>query len=123
MIFKISNLLMGLMFALSALLQLNDPDTTIWIVMYISCAACCLLVFTNVNIVYACLMLALVSLLWGTGLFSDLLLNPALIDWSEVMTASSMKSAQTELTREIGGLLICFIWMLYLAWMYRAKMA
>jgi hypothetical protein len=123
MIFKMSNLLMGLMFALSALLQLNDPDTTIWIVMYISCAACCLLVFTNVNIVYACLMLALVSLLWGTGLFSDLLLNPTPIDWNEVMTASSMKSAQTELTREIGGLLICFIWMLYLAWMYRTKMA
>jgi len=123
MIFKISNLLMGLMFALSALLQLNDPDTTIWIVIYLSCAACCLLVFTNVNIVYACLLLALVSLFWGTGLLSDLLLNPALIDWNEVMTASSMKSAQTEITREIGGLLICFIWMLYLAWMYRAKMA
>lgn len=123
MIFKISNLLMALMFILSALLQLNDPDSISWFVIYICCGACCLLVFTNVNVVYPCLLLALVSLLWGTGLFSDLLLNPAPIDWREVMTVSSMKSIQTELTREVGGLLICFVWMLYLAWNYRIKLA
>jgi hypothetical protein len=114
---------MALMFILSALLQLNDPDSISWFVIYICCGACCLLVFTNVNVVYPCLLLALVSLLWGTGLFSDLLLNPAPIDWREVMTVSSMKSIQTELTREVGGLLICFVWMLYLAWNYRIKLA
>ncbi|PCH85391.1 MAG: hypothetical protein COB26_11815 [Piscirickettsiaceae bacterium] len=112
---------MALMFVLSAVLQLNDPDPVSWMVVYLACAVCCLLVFTTVNIFYACLLIALVSLWWAIGLFYELFSNPAFIDWGEVLTASSMKSTQTELTREMGGLLICSIWMVFLVLRRRIK--
>ncbi|PCI18642.1 MAG: hypothetical protein COB62_06555 [Piscirickettsiaceae bacterium] len=119
MIFKIANALVALMFVISALLQLNDPDPVVWFCLYMLCAVCSVLAFTQINAWGFMLSLSMLTMMWAMVLFSDYFLNPDPVDWVEVFSATSMKSSQTEIIREIGGLLMCSAWTMFLV--FRCK--
>ena len=107
------------LFSLSALVQLNDPDPLAWIAVYVTCTISCLLVFTPFQSMWIPLIICGWCLLWAGSLISGIYTEFTTINWSEMIGSIEMKSMESEIVREIGGLLIAAIWMLILAMNFR----
>ena len=112
---------MATLFGLSALLQWNDPDPLAWIAIYSACTISCLLAFTPFRIWWIPVIVAALCLLWAGSLVPGIYAESTTINWSEVIGSIEMKSMQSEIVREIGGLLIAAMWMLLLAFRFRGK--
>ena len=110
---------MALLFLLSAVVQFNDPDPFFWIATYVLCAVACLLGFTKYKHWVFPALLATLTIIWVILLIPGLYPHLADINWREVLGSVEMKSAQTEIVREIGGLLIAAAWMIFLAFKQR----
>ena len=103
---QVLNLFFLLAFALSALVQFNDPDAAPWIAVYLAACAMCVARHRGACPRWLPLLLLVVSLLWiGT-------LVPSLGDVSvdEIFESVSMKTRAVEEAREIGGLALVAIW-------------
>jgi hypothetical protein len=106
------NGLMVLVFVASAAVQYNDPDPTLWMLLYMAAAALC--------VGWAC---GWVSRWWFAGMavaaaFAALAVvntAPAGVDvWSAVWDWQ-MNASGSEIIRETGGLLLVAFWMAVLA--------
>jgi len=100
---------MGGLFLASAYLQLNDPDSLLWIVLYMAAA---LASFSHKH-------LAPALLLSGVGLCvlmaGYLMLAIDGIEWRAVFGSFNMQGRGVEEIREAGGLLIIAAWFTILA--------
>lgn len=97
---------MAAVFALSALVQFNDPDPVGWILLY-GAAFAIALCATVISIHPAApLILLAVSLCWATFLLPPVWQSSEPLSLSAVFGSVSMKNERVELVREIGGLLI-----------------
>jgi Transmembrane family 220, helix len=109
---KIVNILFGLLFLISALLQYNDPDPYIWIPIYLYGTICCLLAAKNKFYTKAYLFGIVVFTGYALYLFFT---DDGVLDWIQKHNAEniagSMKASTPwiEDTREFFGLVILIV--------------
>lgn len=109
---KIANIILAILFAVFAVVQINDPDPWLWVLYYgfvaaISAAA----IFGKYN--RWLLVLGILAGLIGTGL-----LLPEFIDWIQkgmptITGSMKAESPHVEFTREFLGLFICMIVLIF----------
>ena len=99
-IFKVSTVLMSALFAYSALLQWNDPDSARWIAVYACATALALLPLFRPILPTTTLALAMVAIGWALSLVPGILV--------------ALNFTGSEEEREFGGLTLVGAWMLFL---------
>lgn len=111
MALRVANVVFGLLFALSGVVQYNDPDPVRWMVIYgAACAACIAWELRRLPKAVAG-ALAAVSFVWaGVIAFGIHLESPVL----DALTDWQMHAGGSEELRESLGLLIVSAWMLLL---------
>lgn len=107
--FRISSILMGVLFLVSVALQYNDPDPIEWMAIYGAAAGAA---FSSPWLRWGRRLafgVLLVSLVW----FGWLLFGVwGQIGFSDLFLKMSEKGGQVEIGREAGGLAIVSVWML-----------
>jgi hypothetical protein len=105
---KIFSSILALMFFSFAFVQLNDPDPVLWIIIYLSMAAICILAIFNKYYKIVMVILAVGYLIYGIILF------PGLLEWLQTENKSllfddiaKMQHLYIEESREFLGLVIC----------------
>lgn len=105
---KIASAILALMFFSFAFVQLNDPDPVLWIIIYLSMAAICILAIFKKYYKIVMAILAAGYLLYAVILF------PGLIEWLQSKDKSllfddlaKMQHLYIEESREFLGLVIC----------------
>lgn len=111
MIFKAFNLLMVVLFLLSASVQLNDPDPMLWISAYVLAAAFSMAHAFGKLPASLTFAFALVAFIWALALVPTFWGKASL---AEVFGRLDMKTEAVEVAREFGGLIIVAAWMLVL---------
>lgn len=104
---KTLNLVFLIAFLLSTLVQFNDPDPLRWIMIYSAMVAICGLHHFDRLHWYIASAPALVSLIWIASLIPALAQG---VPWREVVGSLAMQNDTVEEVREIGGLLLVFLW-------------
>lgn len=111
MLFKSFSYLMALFFIMSIAVQFNDPDGSVWMLVYGAILITTLFtIFKRSDKIRWVLYLLL--LVYGVGVFQ----------WSgsfehtslDAFMAVGMKNIEQEEVRELWGLVICFIWAIVL---------
>jgi hypothetical protein len=108
---KLWNLANGVMlvaFALSLVVQYNDPDGWAWMVLYALAAVVCGLALAQRSYRLFAGALLVVCLLWAAILAPRVLGNVRFLD---MFGAFEMKNLGIEESREMYGLLIVAVWM------------
>ena len=105
---KIFSSILALMFFSFAFVQLNDPDPVLWIIIYLSMAAICILAIFNKYYKIVMAILAVGYLIYAVILF------PGLVEWLQTENKSllfddiaKMQHIYIEESREFLGLIIC----------------
>jgi len=116
---KTANIFLSILFLFAAVLQYNDPDPLQWIFIYgLSALTCGLFAWKSGPLILPAIT-GVVSFIWMIFLFVVLQGAPDAIIWADVFGEASMKTESVELTREILGLFIIFVWMTVL--IYKVK--
>lgn len=109
---RIFTYLLGLIFILFSLVQLNDPDPVIWVIIYLVPAIISFL-FTHRKVNrFMLFLLCLIYLIAAIYLFP-----PSISDWihaEDKAQSLGMKLPGIEKARESMGLFICFLSLLFL---------
>ena len=103
MLARTAHALMAVLALIAAYLQLNDPDPTRWVALYLGCSlVACLYAATRPSRPLA-LGMALVSLAWAAAIVPELIGR-----WKPGQLFESMAESRPELEygREFGGLCI-----------------
>jgi Transmembrane family 220, helix len=111
MLTNILNIAFFLAFALSAIVQYNDPDSLLWIIIYSAAACMCLGQYFKKPPAWLPPLLLAVSLAWIGLLVPNI---AGQVSWGEIFESISMKTKAVEEAREIGGLAIIALWALVL---------
>lgn len=107
MIFRGVAFLMTLVMLYAVVVQLNDPDSVFWVILYGAT------VLTSALVVAGMRIQPFLWLLLGVYLAAVLWLSPALPNTSlEAFAALSMKGSVEELVRELWGMVFCAVWTL-----------
>lgn len=112
-----ANAIMLAMFALSVVVQYNDPDPIAWMAVYGAAAVLCGLELRRSTPPWAVLALGLGALAWAGYIafrVHDVPLGALVAAWE-------MKDVQIEEAREMYGLAIVGIWMLTIAAAVRTR--
>jgi len=108
---RIFTYLLGILFVLFILVQLNDPDPVLWVIIYLVPAVISILL-THLKVNgYVLLMLSVFYLIAAIYLFP-----PSISDWinaEEKSQSLGMKLPGIEEARESMGLFICFLTLLF----------
>lgn len=107
MAFRLFNGMFLAAFLASAAVQYNDPDSLVWILVYLAAAWMCLAQLRQTLSFRLPLVLLCLSLAWIAWLL------PALaggVSWRDIFESISMKTRAVEEAREIGGLALVAIW-------------
>ena len=112
---KTLSVIFGLLFVLFAAFQYNDPDPEIWVPIYGFAAVACFMAYAGVGRWWFFLAMAGVYVVaayyqWPP-VFEGFLFNEL-----------GMRSVNIEMAREAGGLGICAVGMLLLAWLSRRSL-
>ena len=107
MAYKAFNFLFLLAFALSVLVQYNDPDPWAWIAIYLAAAGMCIAWYRHRLPRWYAPLLLVISLVWIGILLPSVVGKVSL---PELIDSVSMKTRSVEEAREIGGLLLVAIW-------------
>ncbi len=99
------------LFVVAAVLQLNDPDPTQWIAIYLGSAAACLSWRRHQDAWWISAAIVGAALVWAATLVPDVIGKVGLTEFFESM---DKKGGNAELAREFGGLLIIAGWMVAL---------
>jgi hypothetical protein len=98
-------------FALSAMLQYNDPDPLAWMIIYSGAACMCVAKYLNKLPLWLPPTLLLISLFWIGALLPGIV---GQVSWAEIFESISMRTKAVEEAREIGGLAFIALWALVL---------
>lgn len=105
---KVVSSILALMFFSFAFVQLNDPDPVLWIIIYLSMAAICILAIFKKYYKIVMAVLAAGYLVYAVILF------PGLVEWLQSKDKSllfddlaKMQHLYIEESREFLGLIIC----------------
>ena len=117
---KIINILLGILFALFALAQYNDPDSLKWIMVYLFVSILSFLAYKGIH-KQMTLVIAMVLILGWLGY-----LLPGFVNWLQEGMPSitdEMKTTKThiEVVREFLGLFLAFCALLFLFFQGRGK--
>lgn len=117
---RIIAILLAVLFALFAAVQINDPDPVLWFMVYAAVSALWALAATGRHYRSATVVLATIVTVWM------LLLLPDFVDWVLMGTpdiVGSMKAEEPhiELVREFGGLLLAVLALVHLLRVGRGK--
>ncbi len=105
-------LIFALIFVLFAAVQYNDPDPQVWIPIYAFAAVACVMAYAGLGRPWFYVLMALVYA--GTAIWQW---PPAFEGF--LLDKIGMKTINIELAREAGGLAICAVAMLTMAWLVR----
>ena len=109
---KTLSIVFGLLFLLFAAFQYNDPDPEVWIPIYGFAAVACFMAYAGVG------------RWWFFGAMTVIYLVAAYYQWPPrfegfLFSEVGMRSMNIEMARESGGLIICAVVMLVLAFLTR----
>ncbi len=113
------NILFLAAFALSAVVQFNDPDPWVWIVIYGLAALCCLLFLFRRLSRWTATGVGLIALIWAVVLLPAAVAGSGELSLRALVGSADMLNERVELAREIGGLMIVVFWMFVLALVLR----
>lgn len=99
----VADAVVALLFAVSAALQLNDPDPLGWIAIYLAGAAVAALGWRWVPGLVAALVVAAVSVAWSIAIAVDI---DQWVGFERLVGPMEIQGGPVELTREALGLLI-----------------
>ena len=111
-IFIVANALLLLAFLFSVIVQYNDPDPVRWMLMYGAAALACVLAFLRRERWWSVAPVGVVALLWALSLTPGVV---GRVPFLQMFSAWEMQNEGVELSREMYGLLIIFVWMTVLA--------
>lgn len=106
---RTANALAAAIFALAALVQLNDPDPLLWICVYTAAAMICLRGWLALPQRRLCALMLVVASLWATSLAPQVI---GKVSFSALFQELAMNSQAVEAGREMGGLMLVALWML-----------
>lgn len=111
-LWRAADALFFLMFALSVVVQFNDPDPLRWAAIYGAAAIVCLASFANRAARWPALIVGGIALIWALGIAPRVVgkVNPR-----EMFNAWEMKNIGIEESREMYGLLLVAFWMALVA--------
>jgi hypothetical protein len=99
---------MAALFAFGVIVQYNDPDSLIWMLIYLAPAILCIGAAARRSVpLWAASGVAAVALLWGLVWSRSVPLS----EYFHMFDYWEMKSAAAEEARETSGLLIIAAWM------------
>jgi len=109
---KIISIIFGLLFILFAAFQYNDPDPEVWIPIYGFAAMACFMAYAGVG------------KWWFYVAMAGVYVIAAIYQWPPrfegfLFSEVGMRSMNIEMAREAGGLAICAVVMLLLAFLMR----
>ncbi|HJU75515.1 MAG TPA: transmembrane 220 family protein [Gemmatimonadaceae bacterium] len=105
-----------LLFALSVVVQWNDPDPFVWMAIYGAAAVACALSLARKLPRWLPMLIALIAILWSLTFVPRVLGKVPFLDMFQTW---EMNDIGIEESREMYGLLIVAAWMLVLAWRQR----
>lgn len=100
-------LILGLLFILFAIVQMNDPDPFGWIAMYLAAAVISILAFFKKYYLPFIFGVLLLSMLWLLSLIPEVW-NWVKLGMPNIVEGMKAESAYIEFTREFLGLLLIF---------------
>ncbi len=116
----IANIGMGVLFAIGAMVQWNDPDPLGWILVYMAAAIACG-TFRRFSWAWLlALVTAIVAISWGAWIVADM---PRWVTPSQMFEPMQSRGGAVELAREAWGLGIIALWMLLLVWAGRKEVS
>jgi hypothetical protein len=104
-----ANGLFLLLFAFSAIVQVNDPDPLLWIAIYAAAAVLCGLEMRQRTPWWAAPLVGVIALLWAGTIAPRVL---GVVPFASMFQEFEMKDAGVEESREMYGLTIVAVWML-----------
>lgn len=107
-----ANGLMLALFALSAVVQVNDPDPIGWIAIYLAAALVCLFVLLRRQRWWVAAIVGTVALVWAATLAPRVV---GVVPFASMFEEFEMRDIAVEESRELYGLLIVAVWMLAVA--------
>jgi Transmembrane family 220, helix len=110
-LWTVANAIMLALFALSVVVQYNDPDPIVWMAVYCAAAVLCGLEMRSSTPLWAALALALGALAWA----GFIALRVHDVPLGALVAAWEMKDVRIEEAREMYGLTIVGVWMLAVA--------
>lgn len=110
-VFRAFNILMVVLFLLSASVQPNDPDPLVWISLYVLAAVFSIAHAFQKLPAFWSFAFALFAFLWALRLLPEFWGQAPL---REVFGRVDMKTEAVEVAREFGGLMIITTWMVVL---------
>lgn len=117
MIFRYVNYLMILLFALSAIAQINDPDPFFWAFIYTAASVISILYAIGKLQAWLAIALAVVAGIWALTITPDLTYSGFRYIFDELQ----MRAIGVEAAREFSGLIIIAIWSAILSLKTRKK--
>lgn len=109
---RAANGVMLALFALSVIVQLNDPDPWTWIPVYAAAAAMCAAELARRARWWMPVVIALGSVVWAATIAPHVI---GIVPFLDMFGAWEMKDIGIEESREMYGLLIVAAWMVVLA--------
>jgi hypothetical protein len=114
--FVVASWVFAVLFAVCVLLQLNDPDSVLWMAMYGAAAVSSAAVPHWRRGWFAAAAVAAVAALWAVGLWSGV---AGAVETSDLWRKMSEKGGRIEEMREAGGLTVVALWLAVAAWLGR----
>ena len=112
-LWQAANGLFLLMFAFSAIVQINDPDPLLWIAIYVAAVVVCGLEMRQRAPWWAAPLVGVMALLWASTIAPRVL---GVVPFTSMFQEFEMKDFGVEESREMYGLTIVAVWMLAIAW-------
>ncbi len=111
--FRVLNIMMALLFTLSAIVQLNDPDPVQWFLIYAAGALICAMSAAKASHGWqAPALIGLTALVWGVWIMVHLQTGFA---WGHIAEKMKAETPAIEESRETLGLFLLATWMFVIA--------
>ena len=111
--FRVLNIVMALLFTISALVQLNDPDPVQWFLIYAAGALICAMSAAKASHGWqAPALVGLAALVWGVWILTHM---HTAFAWGQIADKMKAETPAIEESREALGLFLLASWMFVIA--------
>ena len=109
---KITNLVLALLFSFAVVVQVNDPDPISWMAIYAAAAVVCFLELRNGSRWWSPAIVGIIAVIWAATIAPRVIGS---VPFGEMFGEFEMKNEGVEESREMYGLLIVAAWMFAVA--------